>query len=277
MVKMSFHTPTLRSLLVRGVGDARRHAELLILLSLLAGLLSAAVFSPAQAILNLVQDHMRPGGSGDQDAAFAALSRGMMTVALSYMATLLITALAIVPWARRIAPKSQAPALSATSLYMQRSGRILMHLLSGAGLSFLGFLAIIVVATLIGEIVPALNPIMVAAAFVVGIWLMLAVTVTAYLAVSAEARDHRETISSAWLRARLFLQPMVGSYAVVLLCLGVVNVAVSVVVLSVIPDRMVSFIGSALNFAFYFAMTAIQVAALYAVPDFRDLLDTSDD
>ncbi len=272
MVKMSFETPTLRSLLLRAAGSARHNTELLVLLALLCGLVSAWIFAPAQAILLAVQELLRPGGEDNLQAAFDLLSSGLATLILGYLGVLLVTALAVVPWARRVAPAVLAPLGGGAMVYVRRAGRMFVHLATAAGLTILAFLAVFTLSTLVGAVVPALNGVLFVAATVVAIWMLLAISATAHLAVGAEARDRRETLSSAWLRARIFLQPMVGSYACLLLLFGFFNILLTVAVLSFVPERLAPYLGDVINFAIFYTITALHVAAVYGVPDFRDVM-----
>lgn len=276
MVKMSFEIPTIGGLLLHGLSVVQRNLETLVLLSLLFGIVATVIFWPAAEVIQAVFQVMLQKNDRSLDTANALLNNGSMAIFSGMLGLLTLMSLIIVPWARQAAPSKLMPLSGGTGDLLHRSWRVAIHLITAGGLCAIAFFALQLVTGLVANAFPALGGIVAVAALIACIWMCLALTCTAYLAATAEAQDRRETLRTAWMRARLFLQPMIGCYAAILFLSGMVNIFLSMLAFNLVPAHVVTLVDSIVNFAVSFACNAFYVAALYKIPDFRDILKKED-
>ncbi len=275
---MHFQTPTISNLLSAAISAARARTELLILLALLAGILSSIVYWPALKVINDFSLALE-ASQADQamlEEAARIFNEGASTLLFGHLAVTGISAFLLVPWARAVAPGKLLPAAGGTSAFLRRGTRSFLHMVAASGLSILFLLVAVQFAGGLSVLPPALSGIAVVALFCLIIWVGFALSGTAHLAVAAEARDRRETLYSAFVRARLFMPPIVGSLALILLCLMTLNVIVGSVLLALVPDSLQLRLSSIIGGAVFYFISALHVAASYVVPDFRDLAPSAD-
>jgi len=270
---MQFQTPTMSNLMRAAVIAVKARSQLLILLTALAGILSSIVYAPAAEVLNellLASEEASETGQG-QTAVAEIFQNGATTLLLGHLAVTAISAFLLVPWARASAPGGLIPSDGGAGAFWVRGLRSFLHLVAASGLTMLIILFAFPIVTVIAGALGGLgSAVMLAAVFFI-IWAAIALTATAHLAIAAEARDRRETIWSAFVRARLFMAPIAGSLALLLFLMMIANLITGGIITGILPTSVQMTVSSIMSGALLYLVSALHVAALYIVPDFRDL------
>lgn len=270
---MQFQTPTIAGLVGAAIQAAKARTELLVLLGLLAGIGSSIVYAPAMAVVeHLFEIQQQSDGSKEGSAEFAtAFNDGLTTLLLGHLAATAVSTFLLVPFARASAPGGLIPSAGGLRAFLIRGLRSFLHMVAVNGITILGGLFIL---SLTAGLALAMGGLANALAMVGGgmvIWMSIVLTSTAHLAIAAESRDRRETLPSAFMRMRLFLVPIVASLGVIFLVASVFYLTIGTLAVSLVPEefetRMTMIVS---GFVVYLA-SALHVAALYQVPDFRDL------
>ncbi|MFC4347875.1 hypothetical protein ACFO5Q_08475 [Kordiimonas lipolytica] len=278
---MQFQTPTITGLVGAAFQAAKARTELLILLALLAGIGSSIVYAPAATILenlieiypeNVVEVYPDTGTPSERDEEIASVvNQGLSTLLLGHLAATAVSTFLLIPFARASAPGNLVPAAGGMRAFMIRGLRSFLHMVAANGISILvAFFALSLIVGLAAALGPLTNAVaIVAAGFVM--WTSIVLTSTAHLAIAAEARDRRETLPSAFVRARLFMVPIAASLAILFLLTTLLYLTVGSMAINLVPEefefRMALIVA---GFVAYLT-SALHVAALYKVPDFRDL------
>lgn len=270
---MHFQTPTISNLIRAAIAAARARTELLVLLALLAGILSSIVYWPALKVISDFSLALEASQSdqGMLEEAARIINEGAGTLLFGHLAVTGISAFLLVPWARAVAPSKLLPAAGGRSALLRRGTRSFLHMIAASGLSIVFLLVAVQLAGGLSVFPSAVAGIAAIALFFLVIWVGFALSGTAHLAVAAEARDRRETLYSAFVRARLFMAPIAGSLALIFLFLMTVNVTVSSLLAALVPASLELRLSSIIGGAVFYSISALHVAAIYVVPDFRDL------
>lgn len=270
---MYFQTPTLVSLTSAAIRAVRLRTQLFILLALLAGILSAFLYMPSAAVIAEVMLALESGGDAENSANELSriLENGLGTLFLGHLMVTAVTTFLSIPWARAAAPGGLTPAAGGLPAFFRRGFRSFLHMIAANGLTILlGLVALPLVATLTSSM-GGLGGAVMMTALVIMIWAALALTGIANLAIAAEARDRRETLLTAWRRGRFFLMPITASLALFLLTAFVANMVVSPIAAALLPAGSEQLVLAAISGAILYGASALHIAALYIVPDFRDL------
>lgn len=275
---MHFQTPTISNLVRAAMQAAQARAELLLLLALLAGILSSIVYWPALKVLNDFSLALE-ASEADQamiEDAFRLLSEGAGTLLFGQVAVTGISAFLLIPWARAAAPGKLLPSAGGSAALMRRGARAFLHMVAASGLSML--LTMVAIQLMVGlSALPAgIAGVLIIAVICFVIWVGFALSGTAHLAVAAEARDRRETLMSAFVRARLFMAPIAGSLALIFLVLMMINMVFGSLTAVLIPASFELRFSSIVFGTVLYLISALHVAAVYIVPDFRDLTPNRD-
>lgn len=270
---MQFQTPTIASLVGAAIKAAKARTELLILLALLAGIGSSIVYAPAMTVFeNLIeaQQSADPANENNQEAV-AIFNDGASTLLLGHLAATAVSTFLLVPFARASAPGNLVPAAGGIQAFMVRGLRSFLHMVAVNGITIL--VALFALSLLMG-LAAALGPLtnlaaVLAAGFV--IWASIILTSTAHLAIAAEARDRRETLPSAFVRARLFMVPIAASLAILFFATTIFYLTIGTIVIGLVPEAFQARMGLIVSGFVVYLTSALHVAALYEVPDFRDL------
>jgi vacuolar-type H+-ATPase subunit I/STV1 len=271
---MYFQTPTIQNLIGAAVKAARQRTELLLLLSVLAGILTSIVYSPALKVLDDMVAILGTAGGNPNEIdpqAASVFSDGVSTLLFCHLAVTAVTTFLIIPWARAIAPGQLMPAGGGALAMWTRGLRSCLHVIAAGGLSILLVIAAVPIVQLLGGLLGPVGNVLTIALLCLVLWAGFALAGTANLAVAAEARDRRETLLTAFNRSRLFLAPIAGSLALIFLVLMFLNLTVGTMVVTLMPDAWEGRIASVISGAVVYSISALHVAALYTVPDFRDL------
>ncbi|NVJ99664.1 MAG: hypothetical protein HWE25_16055 [Alphaproteobacteria bacterium] len=270
---MQFQTPTIASLIAAALGAAKVRLQLLLLLALLCGICSSVIYGPALEVLNSFMAALEQADdtSGQGGEAFGILEDGLSTLLFGHIATTAVASFLIIPFARASAPGDLVPAEGGALAFWTRGHRSFFHVLAASGLTVLVALVLI---QLLGAVVSVFGSFQNAVAVVVFcfiIWTGFAFTGIAHLAIAAEARDRRETLMSAFRRGRFFLAPIAGSLALILLAMMFVNLLFGAFATAITPSPLQDTVNMVVSGAILYMVSALHVAALYIVPDFRDL------
>ncbi len=270
---MQFQTPTIAGLVGAAVQAAKARTELLVLLGLLAGIGSSIVYAPAMAVVEQLLDiQQQSDGSEDGTAEFAAaFNDGLSTLLLGHLAATAVSTFLLVPFARASAPGGLVPAAGGMKAFLIRGLRSFLHMVAVNGITILGGLFIL---SLTAGLALAFGGMASALAMVGGglvLWMSIILTSTAHLAIAAEARDRRETLPSAFMRARLFMVPIAASLGIILLATSVFYLTISALAVSLVPEEFETRMAMIVSGFVVYVTSALHVAALYQVPDFRDL------
>ncbi|WP_417450555.1 hypothetical protein [Kordiimonas sp.] len=201
----------------------------------------------------------------------AAVSEGLPTLLIGHLLVTAVTIFLAVLWARACAPGNLTPSEGGIRAYLRRGFRSFLHMVAANGLTvLLGLVGLPLLAALTTGIGGIGNAVMMTA-IVLMIWAALALTSVAHLAIAAEARDRKETLLSAWRRGRFFLMPMTASLAALFLLAFVADLILMAIFAAVTPPSMFDTLSAVVSGVILFGTSALHIAALYIVPDFRDL------
>ena len=270
---MYFQTPTLISLTSTALRAFMLRPQLFILLAGLAGILSAFLYMPSAAVIEDLLLALEAGGDAESSAGRLAdiLEDGLGTLFAGHLMVTAVTTFLAVPWARAVAPGKLRPSSGGTPAFIRRGFRAFLHMVAANGITILlALLGLPIVAILSGSLGSLGNAVLMTA-LVLMIWAALAFTGLAHLAIAAEARDRKDTLVTAWRRGRFFMMPITASLALFLLAAFTLNSMLAGVVGAVLPEGAEKLIVAALSGTILYAASALHIAALYIVPDFRDL------
>ncbi|SDE49890.1 hypothetical protein [Kordiimonas lacus] len=270
---MQFQTPTIAGLIKAAIQAAKARFELLVLLGLLAGIGSSIVYAPAVAVLEgLIEIQQETGTPDEKSAEFAAaFNDGASILLLGHLAATAVSTFLLVPFARASAPGQLVPSAGGLKAFLIRGLRSFLHMVAVNGITILVGLFVL---SLTAGLALALGPLANALAMVGGgvvIWMSIVLTGTAHLAIAAEARDRRETLPSAFMRARLFMVPIAASLGLLFLIAAVFYLVIGSLAISLVPESFEPRMGLIVSGFVVYLTSALHVAALYQVPDFRDL------
>ncbi|TNE61882.1 MAG: hypothetical protein EP335_14440 [Alphaproteobacteria bacterium] len=272
---MTFVTPTVANILGQAWLVSRKRWQLLMLLALLSGIVSSILYRPATAVINEVLAALESGGDAITEehvaAAAEALSRGGGALLVGHLLVTLVATMLLVPWARAAAPGGLVPAAGGMVAFLRRGVRSFLHMVAANGITVLLTLLVLPVAATLAGLLGALAGLINIAALLLLVWISLSITGTAHLAIAAEARDRQETLYTAWIRAKLFLRAIAGSLAAILFILMTGNLIVGGLVFTLLPEATAQTVSSVLGGALIYLTSALHVAGVYIVPDFRDL------
>ncbi|MCJ9427584.1 hypothetical protein [Kordiimonas marina] len=270
---MTFVTPTVANIMARAFAMARRRLELLILLGLLSGILSSIVYTPASKVLDALFTALEKAEQtgGTMTEAARILNEGASTLLMGQVMVTLVATFLLVPWARAAAPGGLVPNDGGLPAFLRRGVRSFLHMLAAHGMTVLIILFVMPLAAMIGSFLGPFGPFLIMIAVMAMIWITMALIGTANLAIAAEARDRRETLFSAWVRARLFIRPIVGSLSALFLLLMFADLLIEGLIVSILPAGIARTLSSAAGGALIYAISALHIAGIYVVPDFRDL------
>lgn len=270
---MQFQTPTITSLLAAALKAARDRFQLLLLLALLCGIVISQVYAPAMAVLKDLLLALEAGDStgAARDEAAAVFEEGTPTLLFGQLATTAVVSFLVIPFARASAPGDLLPGAGGGAAFWVRGLRSFLHMVAASGIIMLMVLIAIPILAILSGLFGAIGSAIMLAGICLIVWATVAITGAAHLAVAAEARDRRETLPSAFVRARLFMPPIAGSLALIFLAMMVLDIILSTLVVALVPAAIQDTIALVFSGAVLFATSALHVAALYIVPDFRDL------
>ena len=270
---MQFQTPTLASLTIAAWTAVRQRMELFFLLAGLSGILSAFLYLPAANVIDEILTILStPTPDEDQQqAAAAAFSEGASTLFLGHLMVTAVATFLVIPWARASAPGNLVPSGGGVTALLRRGVRSFFHMVAASGLTIILLLVGIPLTAGLTASMGSLGNAVTMTVFVLTIWASIALTGTAHLAIAAEARDRQDTLLTAWRRARFFIIPIAGSLAFLVTMMILANMTVAPIILAILPDGLTKMVGLALSGSLLYMVSALHVAALYIVPDFRDL------
>ncbi len=270
---MQFQTPTLAALVKAAWTGIRLRTELFMLLTILSGILSALLYMPAAEVIEeliSILDSQREPEVKTAEAA-AAIDEGASTLFIGHLLVTAVTTFLIIPWARACAPGSLTPSAGGLKAFLRRGFRSFLHMVAATGMIILLALVALPTVSVIGSALGGIGNAVVMTGVVLLVWASIALTGIANLAIAAEARDRKETMWTAWNRGRFFLTPITGALGFLLLSVGLANMIISSFLASLLPEGVANLIGMVVSGMFVYAASALHVAALYLVPDFRDL------
>ncbi|WP_262691068.1 hypothetical protein [Kordiimonas aestuarii] len=270
---MHFQTPTLVSLTGAAWRAFRNRTQLFFLLAMLSGILSAFLYLPATQVVAeilVILNSNEPANAVADDLS-AAISEGAPTLFVGHLLVTAVTTFLIVPWARAAAPGNLTPSAGGIAAFVRRGLRSFLHMIAANGLTILLALVGLPLAAALTASFGGLGNAVMMTAIVLMIWAAFAFTSLAHLAIAAEARDRKDTILTAWSRGRFFLMPITASLALMFLLAFVADLIIAPILLAVLPESMGDMFSMAFSGMILFAASALHVAALYIVPDFRDL------
>lgn len=270
---MQFQTPTITSLINAALTAAKARSELLLLLAALAGIGTSIVYEPAMKVIQNLMAAMETIGQteGAETEAARIFEDGVSTLLFGHLATTAISTFLLIPFARASAPGVLLPGEGGLQAFWIRGLRSFLHMVAVSGIIMLLVLVAVPIVALLGSAFGALgNAIMFAAACLI-IWATFALTGTAHLAIAAEARDRKETIPAAFMRARLFMAPIAGSLGLIMLAMMLINFTFGSIIIGMMPEGFQARMGMIISGMVLYIASALHVAALYKVPDFRDL------
>lgn len=257
------HTPPLKIVDLLGHAFARssQRRELLLLLTIFAGLVSSLFFAPGYEVLIAFADAINSvPGSEAMDKAEAVLDAGWSALLLGQLSVTALSAALLVPWARAVATNSLAPLGTDVSVTVLRIGRGFAHLLL-ANVLMIG--SILVGGAILATLASAVGFLALVIIFAGGfglVWLAIALSAAANYALLLEAVDTRTTLSAAWARLKAQARPAVGSLA----CLYLLSFFLSMLLssglrgLSINSDLVWLTVSGALSFA----VAALHITAL---------------
>lgn len=270
---MQFHTPTILGLLAAAKNAAKARLQLLLLLAGLAGIMTSIVYAPALAVLEELMAALENASSveGGETEAAAIFREGASTLLFGHLATTAVSCFLLIPFARAAAPGGLIPGGGGTGAMWRRGLRSFLHMVAASGITMLIVLFAVPIVALISSALGPLGSAVMLAAVCAIVWVAISLTGTAHLAIAAEARDRRETLPSAFMRARLFMVPIAGSLALMLLLMMVTDLLIGGLLMAILPAEFYNSVGTIFSGSLLFITSALHVAALYNVPDFRDL------
>ena len=273
---MYFQTPTLVSLTTAAVRALKSRTQLFLMLAALAGILSAFLYMPSATVIEELIVILESGGEANQSAnrLSEVLEEGLGTLFMGHLMVTAVTTFLSVPFARAAAPGGLVPAHGGAKAFLRRGFRSFLHMVAANGITVLLALVVLPLAAVLTSGLGGLGNAVVMTALVLMIWAALAITGLAHLAIAAEARDRKDTFVTAWRRGRFFLMPITASLALFLLSAFVADMVITPLVGALLPAGSAKLVLAALSGAIIYGASALHIASLYIVPDFRDLRPT---
>ncbi len=254
------------SLLRSAKSMAAKRLELLLLLSLLAGLLTSFLYGPAVDVVNAVAETLSAPDVGEAEVNEAAsiLSSGLGTLILGQLSLIAISALLLPIWARAAAPGGLIPGEGGIASVISRGIRAFKYLIIATGLTISSFVAVAPIAALLSQMLGSLP---IAAGGILVLWLSLTWSATANAAIALSVDDKSVTFRAAWSYTKIFLRPIVGAYAALWLIAGVVNLLLSNLAAQMLPPEYANSLSLVITGTVSYASTAMHLSCIFSLPE----------
>lgn len=257
--------PTLSNLLKAAKATASKRLELLILLSLLAGVLTNILYRPAVDVIDAVMAVLNVPDPGEEEIQKAAeiFTTGLDVLLLGHLALLMISAFLLPIWARAAAPSGLVPGEGGLPAIFTRGFTALKYLLISTGLTIASFIIIAPIAAGLSQILGSLP---IAAGGILLLWFSFVWAATANIAIMLTVEGTSITFRAAWSYARIFLRPITGSYAALWLVAGILNLLLSNMVTQSLPLDWSKPLSLIISGTLTYAALALHVAGLFSLP-----------
>jgi|GEM_PF-1365983 len=281
--------PTIPILLEAASKAALRRPQLLLLLTILAGLLASITYTPAARVMETVMaavpttapsaqpssDQDKTSGTATQEAEEAltglqdALSDGWGTLLFGHLSLLAISGFLLPLWVRGIDPSDRMPWQGGRIAFIRRGTASFFHLLAAIGLTIVALTIFLIIGLLLGSVGGGVLNILVIILLVSIIWLNFYFSAAANIAIRSEAVDRPMKFIKALSLARPFVRPIVGTWALIWFATFIATSVIGGFVNSMIPAVHTATVSTFVHGSLIFLTSALHIAALSAVPSFR--------
>lgn len=257
--------PTLSSFMTAAKHQATDRLELLILLSLLAGLLTGIFYRPAIDVIDAVMAAASVPNPSEEDYMHAAelLTAGLGALIMGQLALIMVSAFLLPIWARATAPSGLIPGEGGVSAFFHRGFQAAKHLLIAMGMTISSLALIAPIAAVLSQLLGSLA---VALGGILFLWLNFVWSATANVAIMLTADQPPITFRAAWSYARIFLRPIAGAYAAFWLIAGVINLLLGNMITQSLPADWAKPLSLVLSGALTYAAAALHLGSLFSLP-----------
>ena len=260
--------PTISNLLKLSFLSARQRAQLLILLSVLAGLASSLLLIPAMEAMEAIKIALVDAGEGrlnENDLVELVLANADKLV-WGYITLLAIMALLLPFWARASSPLDLIPWDGNISAHGVRALASFFHLLLAAGLTLMVLMLVLVIMGALGAVLGDAGGLLVTVAFALVLWVSLFFSAAANSAIITSSTDKRRPFVAILARLRLFLRPAVGSLAVFVFFSLIVENTFGSIAATLDQEAGTVTLASFVHGAVAFLSTALHISVLQHIP-----------
>ncbi|MBL4790313.1 MAG: hypothetical protein JKY60_15180 [Kordiimonadaceae bacterium] len=281
--------PTIPVLLDAASKTALKRPQLLLLLTILAGLFTSITYTPAARVQQAVMAALPTGVQSPQQAAddnetatvssktseeaYAALQKiisdGSGTLLFGQLSLLVISGFLLPLWVRGIDPGGAMPWQGGRVAFVRRGTASFFHLLAAIGLTVIALTICLIVGLLLSSMSAGILNVVVIILLVSTIWLNIFFSAAANIAIRFEALDKRIKFTKALTLAQPFVRPIVGTFALIWFATFIANSIIGGFVNSVIPALHVPAAATFVYGCFMFLTAALHIAALSAIPGLR--------
>jgi len=260
--------PTILSLIKLAILSARKRAQLLFLLAVMAGLISSITLTPSVLLMEDIQDTVADAGEGQLNEAslIEMFADGIGTLTGGYIA-FLVTIGALIPfWARASSPLHIQPWDGDRSAYARRAVLSFVHLLTATALSLLVLIILLLFTGAIGAALGGPNSFLIIVVITAMIWANILFSATANIAIIAASTDRKLPFAVAFSHIRLFMRPAVGSLAVFLFLSLIIENIFGSVIHGLVDGKNSAMLTSFVRGAIAFLSTALHISVLENIP-----------
>jgi len=260
--------PTLVPLLRAAIASANQRRELLVLLSIFAGLLTSLIYTPAIIAIKVItaETSSMETTETDLNALSDLIGLHIPTLAIAYLGQLAVSGFLLPFWARAQNPDNLLPWDGSRDSILRQGWYSYQLLVTSTLYTIAGFIVIALVAVILASISGAITGFVLILAIIAAIWISIFFSAAANTGIIAASIDIKLNLTEAIKRNRFFLRPIVGSLAVILFANIILNAASEPFIDSLfegdIAARFIAFTSGTLGYL----TSALHISALYKIP-----------
>jgi len=263
--------PTIQSVLSAAKEAASKRLELLLLLSILAGLITSLTYRPALEVIEkaMLAFNTQQENDGDFSGAATILKDGFWPLILGQFSIIATTAFLLPPWARAASPKGLIPGEGGFPGFIKRGLIALKYLLIATLMTTLSFVVIVPVVLLISQVLGGLGSLVILFGALLMLWLNFAWSATANLAIMQSTEASPIGFQAVWLSSRPILRPTVAAFAALWLITSLINLLVGNLITQSLPEAFAKPLSLILSGSLTFAAVAMHLGALFSLPNYK--------
>lgn len=258
---------TVSSLLNAAKVTAERRPTLLLLLSLLAGVLTAIFYRPAVDVVDGILAALDAAEPGEEEFTAAAnvLTNGLFALVFGQLSLIAISAYLLPYWSRACSPAGLVPGEGGISTMISRGTVAFKYLLMATGLTLVAFVIIAPIAAGLSQIFGGLGSLVIMIGAMMLLWLNFAWSAVAGLAIAYGTNTTPSSFKAVWDGAQPLLRPVTGAYAAFWLGAGILNLLLGNLITTSLAPAVAKPLALVLSGALSYAAVALHLGALFSI------------